>query len=122
MELKKLNATAQVELETETGKLIFTVSHIREDQAVLDYQGAGKLSDRIRAALTDAIVGWNLTHDDGTAWECTPETRAVLMPQLVVFKLKQKLDSSGKVLIPEGMLLGLALAGFVYDEENFLKN
>jgi hypothetical protein len=116
VELRTLKPTAEVEFETKDGTFKFEVEHIPADQASLDYQSAGRLSDMVRAALCDAIVGWNLIHDDGTPWECDEKNRAALLPQLVVMKVKAK-DK-----VPEGTLLSLALLEFIRNPENFLKN
>jgi hypothetical protein len=122
MELKEIKPTAEVEFETAEGVLKFTVRHLPPDQVVLDYQSGSRLSVRVRGALADAIVGWNLSHDDGTPWPCDDKTKALLLPQIVGLPVKQKLDAGGKELVPEGMLLGLALFEFIGDAGNFLKN
>lgn len=124
MELKEIKPTAEVEFETAEGTLRFTVRHLPADQLGLDYQSRPCLSAKVRAALADAIVGWNLAHDDGSAWPCDDKTKALLLPQLVALPLKRKADADAddKELIPDGMLLGFALFGFIADAGNFLKN
>jgi hypothetical protein len=122
MELREIKPTAEVEFETESGALRFTVGYRAGDQLALDYQGRARLSDRIRAGVADAIVDWNLAHDDGAPWPCDEKTKVLLLPQLVNIPVKQKLDADGRELVPEGVLLGLALFKFIKDPENFLKN
>jgi hypothetical protein len=122
MELREIKPTAEVEFETESGALRFTVGYRAGDQLALDYQGRARLSDRIRAGVADAIVDWNLAHDDGAPWPCDEKTKVLLLPQLVNIPVKQKLDADGRELVPEGVLLGLALFRFIQDPGNFLKN
>lgn len=123
MELREIKPTAEVEFETAEGLLKFTVQHIAHDRTALDYVGKGRVSDRVRAAVAESIIGWNLAHDDGTPWPCDAETKVRLMPQLVVLELaKARLGPEDKILTPAGVLLGLALLEFVQNAENFLKN
>lgn len=130
MELRTLKPTAEVEFETKDGLYKFTVEHVATDQAQLDYgMRPGRRSDRVREILADAIVGWNLVHDDGTPWPCvvgkgapeepmtiTAETKANLIAQFVGLAVKAKGE------VPEGTLLSLALLEFIRNPENFLKN
>ena len=123
IQIRDIKPTAEVEFETEDGPARFTVAFIGSDAIALDYIGPEKLSGKVRAALTDAIIGWNLSKEDGTAWECTVENKALLIPQLVAKRLtKPVLDGEGVEVFPVGVMLGLALFAFVQKEENFLKN
>ena len=122
MELRDIKPTAKVEFETESGTLKFEVEYMARDRLQLDYMDRGRVSDRMRAALADAVVGWNLAHDDGTPWPCDAKHKALLLPQLVTTPVKEKTAADGKVLVPDGFILGLALLGFAQDPENFLKN
>jgi hypothetical protein len=121
VELRKIKPTAQAEYETAAGKLQFTVAYVPRDQAVLDYQEL-KPSERIKAILAEVIIGWNLVHDDGTPWPCDEETKGLLLPQLVLLPVKQEPGPDGKVIVPAGVMLGLALYAFITEERNFLKN
>lgn len=121
MELREIKPTAEVEFETDGGTLRFTVAYIARDRITLDYQ-RDRLSEKVRAALADAIVAWNLAHDDGAAWPCDEKTKALLLPQVVNLQVKKKLGLDGKVLVPEGVMLGLVLFEFIQNEGNFLKN
>jgi len=121
--LKETKPTAEVEFEVEGGTLKFTIALIALDHLRLDYQGKDRTSERIRAALADAIVGWNLDREDGTPWECTPENKAKLIPDLVNRVTKEKRTAEdGTVTVSDGPLLGLMLLNFAADPENFLKN
>ena len=123
MELREIKPTADVEFETAEGLLKFTVQHIPNDRVALDFLAKSRVSDRMRAALDEAILDWNLAHDDGTPWPCDAETKAKLLPQLVVLPLqKPRLGPGGEELSPAGVLLGLALFEFVQNAGNFLKN
>jgi hypothetical protein len=123
VKIRDIKPTAEVEFETEDGVAKFTVAFLGRDALALDYVNSDKLSARVRAALADAIVGWNLTREDGTAWECTAENKALLLPQLVAKRVtKAVLDADGRETFPEGTMLGLALFAFIQREESFLKN
>lgn len=123
MELREIKPTAEVEFETASGTLKFTVQHVPADRIALDYIAKGRISDRMRAVLAEAIVDWNLAHDDGAPWPCDEKTREALLPQLVVTPLaKPRLGPEDKILTPVGVMLGLALFDYVQNEENFLKN
>lgn len=122
MEIKNLMPTAEVEFKTSSGTTLFTVKYAAPDQVQLDYLDREQVSEKIRAVLMDAIVGWNLAHDDGTPWPCTPEIRAQLVPQLCGEVVKEKTAAGKAEQLEEGSLLGLSLLAFVTDEKNFLKN
>ena len=122
MELKEIKPTAAVTIETEDGTLIFTVEHISDARFELDYLRTMRVSERVIAILSDAIVAWNLAHDDGTPWECTPELKPRLLGQIAGKKTKRVIGPDGKDLPLDDLVVGLALTAFVRDEENFLKN
>jgi len=121
VELKEIKPTAEVTFETAAGELRFEVEYVAKDRIALDHRWM-KLSDKVRVFLAEAIVAWNLAHDDGTPWECDAATKGKLLPQLVALPIKAKRDAAGKEIIPDGVLLGIALFEFVQNEGNFLKN
>lgn len=120
--VKERKPSAEVSFEVANGMVQFTVTALDNDQISLDYVGKPRTSAKIRAALADCIVGWNLEREDGTPWECTAENKALLIPDLVNLAVKEKKAEDGAVLIPEGMPLGLTLFNFASTPENFLKN
>ena len=120
--LKEKKPTADVAFDVSDGTITFTVAHIDGDALALDYRDAGKVSAKVRAALADAIVAWGLEREDGTPWECNAENKALLLPQLVNLAAKEKKDGEGRVLVPDGLPLGIALFQFAADGDNFLKN
>ena len=123
VKIRDIKPTAEVEFETEDGPARFTVAYIGRDALALDYVGESKVSAKIRAAVADAIIAWNLDQEPGKPWECTVATKALVVPQIVGKRLtKALLDADGNEIFPEGAMLGLALFAFIQREENFLKN
>lgn len=124
MEIKILKPTVEVTLEMEDGSnLVFLTQHVSDAQFQLDYIDKQRRSERCLAVISDAVVGWNLDHDDGTPWECLPEVRPKLLVELAAKKVKRLVGPDGKD-VPKyaGLMLGLALFSFVRDQSNYLKN
>jgi len=69
-----------------------------------------KVSTIIKAALIDAVCGWNLVQGDNEAIPCNDETKKKYLP--IILNLQTK----------EDMTFGIELLGFAGDSENFLKN
>lgn len=126
MEIKSYIPTARVTAEMKDGGTIeFTVQRVSDAQFELDYIGrSDKRSERCIAILADAVVGWNLAHDDGTPWECTATTKPPLLAEIVGDPIKRLVGPDGQEVVgsKDLMILGLALFSFVRDEGNFLKN
>lgn len=126
MEIKVYKPTAKVTAEMKDGGTMeFTVQRVSNAQFELDYIGqAERRSARCIAILTDAIVGWNLAHDDGTPWECTALTKPPLLAEIVGKPVVRLVGPDGQEIpgSKDLMILGLALFSFVRDEGNFLKN
>lgn len=116
-DFKEQAPTATIELETDLGLMRFEVRHVGIDQMTLDYQQAERVSGRMRAALSDAIVGWNLDKPDGTPWPCNEETKEKIIPQISGVLAKEKEGPGG-----DRLALGIILFIFAADEKNFLKN
>lgn len=124
MELKSLKPSVQVRAEMEKGgELVFTVQHVNDAQFELDYIGKWRKSETIIAVLSDAILAWNIDHDNGTPWECTPETRPLIITEIAGRKVLHLFGADGKEIGEvAGFPLGLALFTFVRNDRNYLKN
>lgn len=119
-DLTKLQPTAKATYYIGGRPLTLEVRYMGAD-VMVDYIGKDKTSEKNRAMLADAIVGWDVVDENagGVPVPCDKANKDRLLP-FILGRYKQVQNEGAWVDGPTP--IGWDLLGFVMEQTNFLKN
>ena len=114
MNISSIQPTARFKADLANGQSIeIEIGFISAAWESMDRINKGektKVSTVIKAALIDAVCGWNLVQGSNEVILCTEENKKKYLP--IILNLQTKEDTT----------FGIDLLNFAGDSENFLKN
>lgn len=120
-DLDKLQPTAKVTYHIGGRPLTLEVRYMGAD-VMVDYLDKEKTSEKNRAMLADAIIGWDIVDEKAgrAPVPCDKANKDKLLP--FILGRKKQIKNEQGVWVDGPTPIGWDLLGFVTEQANFLKN